>query len=490
MPRILALFLMIWLGSAFGAATMAQEAPATIQKGLFHNFKDLGAPSEKENFVAVQSFVFDQNGLNQCTKLGVWSIVAVNSPEFPDIKQAVKSCGLNNYENNHNLWLITNQFAVPNAPTGSAGELFIRITEQFELESYYDFARVRATTDGGANWFDLGYRTGRSDWRESYIDIPSLAGKNIKLGFQLSSDASQTSTGWSIAGFEIIRAALGSQVLSVNNRKFPLITLTAKVFGSLSSQNIPASSFHVFEDGTEQTIQSVTAAAESQEVQAADIVFIIDNSLSMQSKRLTINSEINTFIARFQTSSSSLRFGLCRYGTSTNNGAPEIVNPNLSTAQDFTSLLAQTTNGGTEEPTYLALVKASNEFNFRRNAARYFVLLTDEGIVCATSQNNRQQLDVQVVNNTLRGVQAKLFTFTSADDPCAEENDIGPIARTSNGISFPLLGSTFSQISLSNAFMCIYKDITSGFANSYRITYPVSNSINESARNIQVIVKY
>ncbi len=490
MPRKLALILMIWVVSAFGAATMAQDAPATLQKGLFHNFNDLGAPAEIENFVSVFGFAFDQSALDQCTKLGSWSIVAVNSPDFTEIKQAVKSYGENNYENNVNLMLITSQFSVPSTPTGAAGELLLRLTEQFSLESYYDFARVRATTDGGTNWIELAYRTGQSPWRESYIDISSLAGKDIRLGFQLTSDGSQTSSGWSIAGFEILRATFGQQVLSANYDNFPAVTVNTKVFGSLASQTIPPTGFRLYEDGVEQSIQSVTKTSTAQDLQSADIIFIIDNSLSMQGKRTAINSEINSFIAKFQSGAESLRFGLCRYGTNSNNGAPIIANPNLSTAQEFSNYLAQSATGGTEEPSYLAIVKSSNEFNFRANAARYFILLTDEGIQCAASQNNRQQLtDAQAIE-ALRGVRAKLYSITSHGDPCAEESDIGPIARATNGTSFPLFGSAFSQLSLSNAFTCIYKDITSGFANCYRIVYQATDKSKESQRNIRIIVKY
>ena len=493
MPRKLALFLMIWVVSAFNAAIMAQDALPTYPKGLTNNFNDLARPVESENLLTLSSFVFDQVNLDRCTKVGAWSIVAVNSSDSPEITQAAKTGGTSNYENNRDYSLTIPQITLPPISSPAIGDLYLRISEQFELESYYDIARVRATTDGGSNWIDLGFRTGKSNWRDSYIDISALAGKSITLSFQLMTDASNYYSGWSIAKFDVVRPAIGAQVLSVNYNKFPLITVNSKIIGSLlGASQLATTNFTLNEDGQEIAPQSVLAPAGIEEPQAADIIFIMDYSVSMSGKRPSIISELSSFVARFQSlSQMNVRFGLCKYGSTTNLGEPIIVNPNLSNAQDIITLLNQATIEGTIEPAYSAIAKSANQFNFRRNASKYFILFTDEGVSCSVSNNNRITKTSDQVLNALGAVQGKLFAFISQTDPCAEETDLGPIARSTGGASYiPFAGNSVSARTLAFGLMSAYNDIVSSIGKSYRIIYTTPNKTGENARNIKVIVKY
>lgn len=123
---------------------------------------------------------------------------------------------------------------------------------------------------------------------------------------------------------------------------------------------------------------AVPQVAQAQTSLPGDIVFIIDESGSMEDEINAVRANVNSIAAQLESASIDPRFALVEFG------GREVPNPGLTTdltdADGLSSALATLfpNNLGSFEPGIDATILAANEVSFRPGAGVCYVLVTDE----------------------------------------------------------------------------------------------------------------
>ena len=141
-----------------------------------------------------------------------------------------------------------------------------------------------------------------------------------------------------------------------------------------------------------------------------DVVFVVDESGSMNSIQTTVKNNIGVVANGLSGSGIDGRFGLVGFGANTNhpapgspNGAPHIHTP-ITDLANFTANLNGLVNSGSYEPGFQATsLSTSNPMNFRPNAGTCIVLVSDED---ADDPMNKSQaiMDLSTRNATFFGI--------------------------------------------------------------------------------------
>lgn len=83
--------------------------------------------------------------------------------------------------------------------------LFVCLEEMFEVENFYDYVSVEASTDFGKTWNKIYGRSGYTDGLVyDYTEIVGYSNKDVKFRLNLVSDSSYTASGFSLKNFEIL----------------------------------------------------------------------------------------------------------------------------------------------------------------------------------------------------------------------------------------------------------------------------------------------
>ncbi|MBP5705235.1 MAG: hypothetical protein J6X12_11170, partial [Paludibacteraceae bacterium] len=83
--------------------------------------------------------------------------------------------------------------------------LFVCLEEMFEVENFYDYVSVEASTDFGKTWNKIYGRSGYTDgFVYDYTQIVGYSNKDVKFRLNLVSDSSYTALGFSLKNFEIL----------------------------------------------------------------------------------------------------------------------------------------------------------------------------------------------------------------------------------------------------------------------------------------------
>ena len=164
--------------------------------------------------------------------------------------------------------------------------------------------------------------------------------------------------------------------------------------------------FSVCENGVEQTaffevIPPNTQGQNGPSNRLADIVFIQDNSGSMDDEQAAIRQNLFDFVAALQASDIDFALGLVRYGATARGGNPIIEENGVLTtdATEFRDVIfARNTIDGGNEPGYQAIFEAASGINFRPGAQRIFVVITDE-TPNQSSISSQQATDISTNNS-------------------------------------------------------------------------------------------
>lgn len=276
-----------------------------------------------------------------------------------------------------------------------------------------------------------------------------------------------------------------------------------------AGRKLTKSEFKIFDNGTEKSIQKVVM--EESRTRLLDIVFLVDNSGSMEPIQQAVNSQLKKFVDRLSNEGFNLGLGLCRFGfRSTMNKYPpidysiEIENRGHLTTdvRNFKkNILSKNVADGGFEPGWAALMESSESFNFRPGSLRVFVLIANETIDLTPDgylANDRplnysgplqKKLDSRI-EETKEEILAKwkdrvtesltnIMVFPLVVDTEGAEDDYCDVTEPTGGTCFKALpkhknaskanGKYIERIQ--SAVDSLFKDIVGRLSDSYRLVY-------------------
>ena len=277
---------------------------------------------------------------------------------------------------------------------------------------------------------------------------------------------------------------LEAAMISLDHQNFPFIYLSVAVnrYGEGIS-TLTKNNFQATENGVLQTDYfDVIPPAAGGGVRVVDIVFLMDNSGSMEEEQNAVRDNVIEFVNDLVASDIDYTLGLCRFGAFQNGGNPIIEdNGTLSTNPEYfkNDVWNRNVIHGGHEPGWDALYEAVNGFAFRPGSQKVFILITDE---CVTHPGDTNYGDYSYDDalNALTDKSITLFSLIDLDYTNSIE-DYGAIAEATNGQYFDIYSS----------FDVIFDYISSQVANTYRITYKSSNpAFDGNERHVVVTVTY
>ena len=198
-----------------------------------------------------------------------------------------------------------------------------------------------------------------------------------------------------------------TELITTSSQNFPFIISFAEVMQEDTAvTNFNENNFIICENGVEQTEffkvipPNTDADSGSVILRPLDLIFIFDNSGSLDDEQAAIRNNFTDFIAKLKSSGQDFNLGLVRYGQSAQGGLPILEdNGNLTADADYflNSVYSRNTTDGSFEPGYQAILQAATGFNFRPGAQRVFIIITDETPTQGTT-NSQQATDLAVAN--------------------------------------------------------------------------------------------
>lgn len=455
----------------------AQQDESSIPKGTL---KEVPVQLANKIFNEKPSeIIFDENfksGFKNWTVNGDWNISSETSSFVKTNTKAISTSKERKYANNSDEFLISPLISLKNINKGT--KIYLNISETFEIESGYDKGLIKISKDNGRSWQIIGARSGLGKLRESHINLSRFAGNDIKLKFEFISDSSINYAGWFINEIKISTyiqpLALGTKITSLNSQNFPFIYMNVDVKDdTIGVPNLNQSNFLVYENNTLQTdLFNVTPPQTGGGIRRADIIFLMDNSGSMDPYQIAVRDNVIDFVDSLASSGVDFSLGLCRYGES--GGGNPIIEDNGILTNDANYFkndvwLRNTTDGGTE-PGYFAITESASNFSFRPGSQKIFIEITDE----TPNQGGATLQDA--INSVVNG-SITLFALTDL----SLSSDFDSLARVSNGNIFDIY-SPFDQI-----LDYIKNQVSSTYVLSYRSSDPNFNGVQ---RDVEVRVNY
>lgn len=388
------------------------------------------------------------------------------------------------YSNNAEAGLISPRIPLPFL-ANALSQLKLRSWEWFEIESGWDHGRVEVSTDDGRTWKQVSSRSGKSGWREASIDISAYAGRTINIRFHLTTDESETFSGWFIDDVQIILyepQQLAATMVSLNPQNFPFIYMSISVTRDGNPvTDLTESAFQVYENDVPQTENlRVTPPDEGGGVRLADIVFLMDNSGSMGEEIDAISNNVIDFVNGLSQSGVDFSLGLCRFGAWENNGSPIIEdNGQLTSDANYfkNTVWARNVIDGGFEPGWDALYASATGFSFRPGSQKVFILITDE---TATGDGNIGAYSKSQAISVLQSNSVTLFALVETGDSYAQQ-DYCEITTATNGQCFNIY-TPFDEI---------LDFITSEVSSTYLVQYKSSDpELNGLERTVEVLVTH
>ncbi|MBN1480126.1 VWA domain-containing protein [candidate division KSB1 bacterium] len=373
-----------------------------------------------------------------------------------------------------------------NLPSVTGPDSYIRLTfwEWFETESGYDYGKVYILTDNGTDRTLLDSRDGWSDWRETMIELTSYAGESVQIEFRFTSDGSATQEGWFIDDVRLVLEQpepLEATMVSLNHQKFPFIYMNIAVDTfRVGFPDLVQNNFIVYENGVLQADYfEVTPPESGGGSRRTDVIFLMDNSGSMEEEINAVRNNVNDFVDNLAASGIDFALGLCRFGADENNGRPIIEDNGILTSDKNyfkSSVWNRNVTDGGYEPGWDALYQATTSFSFRPGSQKIFILITDENVRGDGNSGSYTQAE------SIQILQANsITTFALIELDYTSIGDYGTIAEATNGAYFDIYSN----------FDDILDYISSQVANTYLVRYKSSDPVeNGVERHVEILVNY
>ena len=414
------------------------------------------------------------------------------------------------------------------------------LTEEFELESYYDEGKVLVSSDKGATWKTVSIRSGKRGTGTSIVNLTKFAGEKVIIAFELKSDGSNNYAGWTVKNAAIKkdvvvgspsalkatpslglkadnRATLTGDFSNLDASLFPMeVVLTCEIKeNGTALSTLDSSNFTVYEKIDSLWVYDTTWVQDSLYVdyrnslnaplgftvkkpgsttldKYADIVFLMDNSGSMGDDQEAVENNVVSFVKALGDKGIKAQLGLTRFGQGANNGIAEVVkngagswwNNYGNTNYDTTAFLnmwrnVNTADGGTER-SYDALMDAqvTGNYIFAPGAQRIFILITDESM----TNNNAQystHTDSIVVINQMNARNITVYSLGLDREP--DRSDYETVARATGGRFY----------NIRNSFNTILDDIVAQVSGKYEIHYPPTRQVFDGlTRELEIEVTH
>lgn len=237
-------------------------------------------------------------------------------------------------------------------------------------------------------------------------------------------------------------------IQSVDNANFPLVSVYMQVADNegRSVRGLTTADF-AFADPSMEIVS--VRPIDSTHHQPVDVTMIIDCSGSMSGEIDAVRANARNFVDRMEASGADYRIGGVLYGS--------IIYDTLHPSDDFGKFRGFLQNAaaiGGDEITTLA-IKAATEMNYRPEAQRIFVLITDDWGV----QQNAALTEADLVS-MLWDTRARLYTISSIN-PVSCKNNLAVTTRLTLG----------NEYDITAPFNSILDEIGTDITTLYELVY-------------------
>ncbi len=297
--------------------------------------------------------------------------------------------------------------------------LFVCLEEMFEVENFYDYVSVEASTDFGKTWKEIYKKSGYSEeMLYDYTEIIGYSNKDVKFRLNLVSDSSYTASGLSLKNFEILLWQYDNYVitpqlrgLDIDPDKEKVVDVDIKTpklnelkiqdviwedqnegiisFRTLDSEGkfVPGSKINrndikvVIKKGNDKdTIDDANCFSWTNVKRRLDVALVVDFSFSMKNP---INNMKNNLIKMCKDLDKKYDavFSLARFGYSSSDTVSENFticeneNQKLYDAQTLESIINESSTDGGREYVYHAIDVMSKQTFYRSNTTKIMIVL-------------------------------------------------------------------------------------------------------------------
>jgi len=259
----------------------------------------------------------------------------------------------------------------------------------------------------------------------------------------------------------------GGDALTIDAQLFPFVNL---LYDTDNLSPLTEENFSVSEDGRTQTIWDFIPPESSGgggNVKIADIVFVLDDSGSMDDEAAQVKANIASFANQLSSSEIDFRLALVPYGGSGTSGGKILHNGNLhSEVAPFVADVDQMRFGGSTERAFQAMQLAVQNLNWRPTTQKVLILVTDEDNDAGGPTESELITELQNNNVTVYGLTLGHPEFNR-------------IADATGGQVFNILDD----------FSSILTEIGTEIAARYTIQYKTDNpAFDGQTRTVDLIV--
>ncbi|MBO4806706.1 MAG: VWA domain-containing protein [Paludibacteraceae bacterium] len=339
------------------------------------------------------------------------------------------------YAANSNLSAVSGTIDLSKVAKGT--RLFLKLRGAFETEYFYDRIGVSLSEDGGKNFSKVYSRTGKSNGTiVDYADLSQYAGKSVVLRLELKSDGAISGKGWSLSELSVVSEETapmrrpapglrggtsgldmcsnlgGLNVLGVQwiSDTEGIVAFTMKIKddgGSdvfVTSEQFASNAFdlndiHLFVNGNEAGCKEKWSPKQ----QMIDVVYMIDNSGSMEDEQNNVHAVMPKLIKNlgenYDARAALYRFGFnasCPFSLERDNMNMELME---APSPNFNALWAKNGHDGSYEGYYAGMENiAQLQLAYRPLAQKVLIMMGDESALTSVnrvdcSNNVRTQAD-------------------------------------------------------------------------------------------------
>jgi hypothetical protein len=267
-------------------------------------------------------------------------------------------------------------------------------------------------------------------------------------------------------------------LLKAESARFPDVDLSADIsYKGLNFDGKPGQlslldglNFEIVEDGRYESVDRVTQPDPNSAQKAIDIVFVHDDSGSLDDEAAQVKQNITAFVEGLASENFDFRLGLVPYGGngSFSSSSGTILNNGALTSdpQEFQSYISQMLFNGSREQAFDAIFKAVTESLWRSNTQKVIILVTDEN-------NDFGQINESQVIEILRDNNVAFYGLT------ANHAEFNRIASAVGGSVFNIRAD-FNQI---------LGEIGLDLSSRYGVNFASDNSVySPSSRVVELTI--
>ncbi len=359
--------------------------------------------------------------------------------------------------------------------------LFVCLEEMFEVENFYDYVSVEASTDFGKTWNKIYGRSGYTDGLVyDYTEIVGYSNKDVKFRLNLVSDSSYTASGFSLKNFEILLWQYDNYVITSQLRGLDIdpdkekvvdVDIKTPTLKELEiqdviweDQNEGVISFRAedqqgnFVPGTKINRNDINVVIKNESKtdtmtadcfswtnveRRLDVALVVDFSGSMSTPITNMKNNLikmcKDLDQKYDAMFSLARFGFTHSNLLENNFIIcEKENKKLYDAQTLESIIENLHTGGGSEHVYHAIDEMSKQTFYRANTTKIMIVLYNmdkNWCGCMNVGSCPQDDDSKIFNKRTYSENGKKKYYSCDDDRIETYYDKDQIKKAVNGFT-------------------------------------------------------